>query len=273
MIAFQRKMGPFKIKDIWFSDDVYDVEDVDAVQFRNANISVEKSGFTKEISTTLTIDLTKSLDDIWNAMDKKSCQKNISKALADSSYVVRFNERYEEFDEINREFRKRKGLPSAMISIDEMKKSYFLCTFEKDGVLLGGHICIRDDQRIRQLISGTSMTPESAISGTTFARANRLAMWEMIKHAKQEGLVEYDFGGYATGEMADELRGINEFKASFGGVERKKSSYTKSYSKLFDASRSFYLSAASTRHRLRNIGWGNPINGVKKAPENVNGQD
>lgn len=68
-------------------------------------------------------------------------------------------------------------------------------------------------------------------SQSGYGHGNRLAIWEMIRSAKQEGLVEFDFGGYATGELVEELKGINKFKLSFGGGIRDKFSYSKSYSR------------------------------------------
>ena len=95
MIEFTRKMGPYVIKEIWFSDEVYDVEDVDAVQFKNSSVSDDKEGFLKEASTTLVLDLTKSEDDIWNGLNK-NCRHQINKVQNDN-ITVRFNERIDDF--------------------------------------------------------------------------------------------------------------------------------------------------------------------------------
>jgi lipid II:glycine glycyltransferase (peptidoglycan interpeptide bridge formation enzyme) len=255
MIEFRRKMGPFVISEIWFSDEIYDVEGVDAVQFKNSNFNGEKPGFTTEISKTLILDLNRSLEDIWEGMDKKACRNHITKAQEDPSFLIRFNEKYAEFEEINREFRKVRGLPPAMITPNEMEKNnYFLSTYEYDGKVLGGHLCVKDDKRIRQLISGSNINQENTLSRTIYGRGNKLSIWEMIKFFKAAGLQEYDFGGYATGQLGEELAGINQFKASFGGTLCDKYSYSKSYSKSFNASKSLYLSAISASNRLKRLG-------------------
>jgi hypothetical protein len=186
-------------------------------------------------------------------MDKRLCQNNISKALADSSYVIRFNEKYEEFIKINRQFRRRKALPPAMISIDQMKKNYFLSTYEKDGVVLGGHLCIKDENRLEMFMACSSMTPDSKLTRTIYGRANRLSIWEMIKYAKGEGISIFDFGGYATGAIAEDLKGVNKFKSSFGGTLCEKNSYTKSYSKLFDFSCYVYWTNVFAWIRVKNL--------------------
>jgi hypothetical protein len=253
MIEFIRKMGPFSLKEIWFSEDVYDVEDVDAIQFKNTSFSGDKPGFTKEPSTTLVLDLSRSLEDIFNSMDKKTCRHQITKAV-DEGTVIKFNDRFPEFYEINKEFRKYKGLTPFIIEPEELKKNYILATYERDGKVLGGHLCIKDDRHIRQLISASTMNWEPGISRSIFGRGNRLSIWELIKYAKQEGLQEYDFGGYATGQLGEELKGINEFKAGFGGHVCEKFSYSKNYSRSYSASKSVYLSAISAGQKIKRIG-------------------
>jgi lipid II:glycine glycyltransferase (peptidoglycan interpeptide bridge formation enzyme) len=222
-------MGPYKISEIWFSDDVYDVKDVDAVQFRNSTFFGDKVGFIKEASTTLVLDLTKCIDNVWNGMSE-NCRHQIKNAQKDN-IEVRFNERFDEFYEMNQEFRKRRGLPPAFISFEEMRKNYFLTTYELNGTLMGGILSIKDDRRIRLLVSCSNRDMESAIPRSKYGRGNRLAIWEMIKYFKKEGPVEYDFGGYATGKLGEELKGINEFKLGFGGKICDRFSYSKSYSK------------------------------------------
>jgi lipid II:glycine glycyltransferase (peptidoglycan interpeptide bridge formation enzyme) len=249
MIEFERRMGPYKISEIWFSDDIYDVDGVDAVQFRNSCFSGDKEGFLKEASTTLVLDLTKSIDDIWKGMTE-SCRNQINRTKKDN-ITVRFNEKYQEFYEMNQDFRKRRGLPPAFISPEEMRKNYFLTTYESNGTLMGGILSIKDNHRIRLLVSCSIRDLESGILPNTFGRANRLANWEMIKYAKEEGLVEFDFGGYATGELGEQLKGINKFKLSFGGTICDKFSYSKSYSKSFNASKFLYLGAISTKDKIK----------------------
>ena len=249
MIDFSRKMGPYVINEIWFSDDVYDVEDVAAVQFKNSSYSGDKEGFLKEASTTLVLDLTKSIDDIWKGMNK-NCRHQINRAQNDN-ITIRFNERLDDFYEMNQDFRKRRGLPATFISPEEMGNNYFVFTYESNGTLMGGHLCIKDDRSIRQLYSCSIGDTESGISQAERGRGNRLSIWEMIKHVKQEGLVEYDFGGYATGKLGDELKGINEFKSSFGGTTCDKFSYSKSYSKSFNVGKSLYLGAVNMKERIK----------------------
>lgn len=255
MIEFRRKMGPFVISEIWFSEEIYDVEGVDAVQFKNSTFTGDMPGFKKEVAQTLVQDLNKSIEDIWNSMDKRETRLHITKALEDPTIVIRFNEKYAEFEEINKEFRKVKGLPPMMITPSEMEKNnYFLSTYEKNETVLGGHLCVKDDKRIRQLISGSNINAETGVSRTIYGRANKLAIWNMIKHFKEAGLQEFDFGGYATVDVTEELAGINRFKAGFGGTLCDKYSYSKSYSKAYNASKSLFLTALTAGNKLKKFG-------------------
>jgi hypothetical protein len=131
-----------------------------------------------------------------------------------------------------------------------MRKNYFLTTYESNGTLMGGILSIKDNHRIRLLVSCSIRDLESGILPNTFGRANRLANWEMIKYAKEEGLVEFDFGGYATGELGEQLKGINKFKLSFGGGICEKFSFYKNYSKSFKVVKSLYLGAISTKEKI-----------------------
>lgn len=266
MIEFNRKMGPFSIREIWFSEDVYDVDDADAIQFKNSSFSGDKPGFTKETSTTLVLDMHRSLEDIFNHFEKKSCRHHITKAV-EEGIVIRFNDRFAEFYEINKEFRKRKGLTPFIVDPEDMKKNYILATYEKDGKVLGGHLCIKDDRHIRQLVSASTMNWEPAMSKSTYGRGNRLSIWELIKYSKEVGIEEYDFGGFATGQLGEELKGINEFKAGFGGTQVEKYSYYKSYSKSFSATKSVYLSALSAGQKIKGIAKKKPGKSSEEEPK------
>jgi hypothetical protein len=271
MIEFGRRMGPYIISEIWFSDDIYDVDGVDAVQFRNSCFSGDKEGFLKEASTTLVLDFTKSIDDIWKGMTE-NCRNQINRTKKDN-ITVRFNEKYQEFYEMNQDFRKRRGLPPAFISPEEMRKNYFLTTYESNGTLMGGILSIKDNHRIRLLVSCSIRDLESGILPNTFGRANRLAIWEMIKSVKKEGLMEFDFGGYATGKLGEQLKGINKFKLSFGGTICDKFSYSKSYSKSFNTIKFLYLGVTSVKEKIKAFKWRQKEEGQPEKKEKSGKQD
>ena len=59
------------------------------------------------MSTTLVLELSRSLEDIFSSMEKKSCRHHITKAV-EEGIVIRFNDRFAEFYEIKKEFRKQR---------------------------------------------------------------------------------------------------------------------------------------------------------------------
>ena len=163
MIEIRRRIGPFKISEIWFSDDVFDIEGAHQIQFNYTTFSGNKKNFSKTIHQTVVLDLNRRLEDIWDSMDRRTCSHQISMAFNDD-FVIRFNQRFSEFYEINREFRKYKGLPPLPLSLDEMKKNYFLATYEKYGKVMGGHLCLKDNHRIRQMISANCRNSMDEVS-------------------------------------------------------------------------------------------------------------
>jgi lipid II:glycine glycyltransferase (peptidoglycan interpeptide bridge formation enzyme) len=103
------------------------------------------------------------------------------------------------------------------------------------------------------LVSYSNRDIGGTVSRSKYGRGNRLGNWELIKYAKREGLVEYDRGGFAIGQLGEELKGINEFKLSIGGTVCEKFSYSKNYAKSFSASKFLYLTAISTKEKIKAI--------------------
>lgn len=78
--------------------------------------------------------------------------------------------------------------------------------------------------RGRLLLSASARFLDSA-DRTQVGKANRwLHWWEMGVLAK-EGLVAYDWGGYAKDTIDPSKQGINRFKEAFGGVPVEESHY------------------------------------------------
>jgi lipid II:glycine glycyltransferase (peptidoglycan interpeptide bridge formation enzyme) len=99
-----------------------------------------------------------------------------------------------------------------------------------------------DENNIRALASGSKRLEASKEKATLIGNANKRILWEAIKWAKDNGIKEFDFGGYYTGtEVNSNLGSINKFKDSFGGVATKKYIYQKNYSMLYDITSKMYV--------------------------------
>ena len=227
MLVTERKVAIFRVKEYWSCDNPFDVSDCDSVTFMACKDEVDIKGFKRTGFTTLILDLTKSLDEIWHGFSKKSCQYEIKRAERDG-VSVKLSTGHEVFHELNKVFRKRKGL-SGNISIDYMQKYCTLFLAGIKGEIVAGQLYLEDKDNIRWL-TGASKRLES--DNVLIGCANRALIWEAIKYAKDKGIKEFDFGGYHTGDNP-ELKAINFFKESFGGELVTRYTYQKNYSKLF----------------------------------------
>lgn len=231
MLQINKKKFIFNIKEIWFQDNPYDVKNCDAVIFRACKNKLDVPGFKREEFTTLTIDLSQDLENIWNNMDKSSCRYVIKKAEKEG-ITIKANQGREDFYEINKAFRESKGLKVGITgSLDFLKKYGTLFMAEFDGEIIAGCLFLEDKDNIRWLL-GASKRLENKEKARLSGDANRLLLWEAIKYAKAKGIKEFDFGGYYTKNKKDEQKEkINNFKKRFGGKLTVHYVYKKYYSR------------------------------------------
>jgi lipid II:glycine glycyltransferase (peptidoglycan interpeptide bridge formation enzyme) len=226
----------FKIKSIWFSDYPFDVKNCSYVIFYGCKNDIDLKDFTKEEFSTLIIDLTQELDQIWGNMSKYN-RRDINKAKK-NGFEIEINRNYEEFYEINSQFRENKGIGSFSIPIEFMKKYGTLFTAEFNGKIIGGHFYLEDENNMSCVIGSTSRLGVSKEEARLMGDANRLLLWEAITYAKNKGIKEFDLGGYYTGKEPDpQKESINKFKDSFGGQLTTHYIYQKNYSKIYKLAR------------------------------------
>lgn len=222
----------FKTKQIWFSEVPFEVSGYDGVTFYECTRDVDLKGFSKEVFTTIVIDLTQDLDTIWKKMDR-TCKKYISFAKK-NGVTIRMNQDYDTFSMINSEFRKAKRLSEYNLDIGFMKKNGILIVSEYEGNLLGGQFYINDGKNIRGILNSSKRLEETGSKNKIISSASRLMIWEAICYAKEHGMSTFDMGGYYTGKESDpQKEGINRFKDSFGGQVVTHYIYQKDYSLLY----------------------------------------
>jgi len=234
MLEIDKKIGPFRVKEVWFSDAIFDVKHCQRLVFRACKKEFEKSNFQQERFTTLTLDLTKDLGTIWQGMDKSSCRYAIHRAEEDGVKIA-INKHYEGFHRIYKQFNRNKGLPISRWRPNDMKKYGTLFTAVLNNKVVAGNFYLEDENNIRWLL-GASQRLENVPKQekTIISNANRLIIWETIKYAKLKNIQEFDFGGYYTGNRPDkQKKGINSFKKSFGGELKTYYNYYKNYSMLY----------------------------------------
>lgn len=239
MLEIKQQKSIFKIKEFWFSEYPFDVNGCHMVTFMDCKNNVEADGFEIEEFTTLVIDLTRDLDEIWENMNS-SCRYKINRVKRDG-IKIKINDNYEEFYALNRSFRKNKRLPEDNMEIDLMKKCGSLFVAEYKGEIIAGQFYLQDGNNIRLLLGASKRLEVDKERTALIGRANRLITWEAINYAKSKGVKEFDMGGYHTGKTKDEQREkINFFKESFGGKLVTHYIYHKYYSKTFKYTRRLY---------------------------------
>lgn len=238
MLEIDYKRFIFKTKEIWFSDYPFDIIDYDRIIFRDCKNKVDYKGFTRNEFSTLTIDLTQDLDTIWKNMNEY-CRKKINRAIK-KNVTLKINQKFEEFDKIQKSFRKTKGLGSGE-NINIMKRYGTLFIAELEGEVLCGVFYLEDKNNIRGWYAASKRLEVDKEKQKIIGDAHRLIYWEAIKYAKAKGIKLFDFGGYYTAEKIDpQMEGINEFKRLFGGKLVTHYIYYKYYSIFYKIALKFY---------------------------------
>lgn len=175
----------------------------------------------KDIQATIEIDLRKSIDELWNSVDKdgrwgvnKSRKENLAISFPENTdEEMKFYELYRQIIIGNRLIPK---------DYSELKKDIdklFLC--KKDGkIIAGAAIKIQDNKTILFLNA----------SNHEFLKyqPNNLLYWSIIKWAKENDFSIFDLGGYQlNAENGSKLYEINKFKLRWGGEIKKYYIYDK----------------------------------------------
>ena len=224
-----RRLGPFKIKEIWCADYVYDTPSIDYVIFYQAKDKGQAQGFNCREITTVYLDLSPDLNTLYENIDSRF-RKDIRRAIR-YGIKVYVDYGYEDFMKLAQEFHDVKGLPRSLIpTVDFMKKTGKLFTAYFDGKILAGQFYMECyptflyHTAVRKI---TKIPSENQLVGM----ATRLLVWEAIKYAKERGFMELDFGG-----TSPELNStIDKFKLKFGSKSRVKYNCKKAYNPLFKA--------------------------------------
>lgn len=235
MLEINRKRYMFRVKEFWFSEYPFDVDNCDLVKFLDCKNKVDSSYFVCRPKTTSIIDLTQDLEKIWRNMSKSSCRYAIKRAER-NGVTIEINQNYREFQEINTSFRAAKRLPDYSKDLTDIIKRYgVLFTARHDTEILAGAAFLTDGDTIRWLVGASKRLQVDLNRATLIGNANKLMIWEAIKYAKALGTKEFDMGGMFMGKNTEDQRyTIDKFKLSFGGELKTYYDYQKVYSKLCD---------------------------------------
>lgn len=180
-------------------------------------------GFVREKFLTLQTYLGVSCEEILGAA-RQSTRNEIRQALR--ADLVCSEGSLAEFRPFYNAFARAKGLPPLGASLSKGSVRVRITKVSSKGATLAMHALILDKQsgRVRLLNSATARfddPKERAVIG----KANRGLHWWEICEAKREGYRTYDWGGISENEDDPAMRGVNEFKRSFGGTLVEESIY------------------------------------------------
>lgn len=185
-----------------------------------------------DVNHTLITDLMQEEEQIWSMMNKnykyeiRRAQKEEAEfsvfgaqELADNASVIEeFETAYNAFcDEIQNES-VRANYDHAMI-MQMIAKNAIVLTKAEQHNLVVYHIYVTDGEVVILDYSVSDFRNEDADKAAA-GRLNKLLHWKDMMMFKAEGCKTYDWGN-VSGRTADELSGIDRFKAGFGGVLTK----------------------------------------------------
>ena len=242
MIALDKKILTFDIKEVHLSDHPHDISGCSFIKFYDFKKKVNAKGFTCQKELTTVIDLTQDLDEIYQNMNRntKYC---IRKGERDG-IIVEKNNNYKQFYEMYISFKEQKGLKSLFeifgvgkVTLEDMKNYGTLFTASYNGELLAGGIYLENKSIIKALLGASKRLEVDKNKKRLVGYANRLIEWETIKYAKEKGIKEFDMGGLWSEKEAEndeKKKGINSFKLGFGGKIVNHYTYQKIYSRFYE---------------------------------------
>jgi len=188
-----------------------------------------RSSLYRIANNTVIIDLSKSEEEIWNNLEKKSIRWGVKKAEKEGIKVkeAETESRIREFYNLYENTCKEGGLKPEDYSFFEavhnilVPKGYAkILVAEKDGKIVSGAIILVSSDYVVLNLTGTGEIGQKL-------QANILIYWEIIKIGKHLKKKWFDLGGYDLEAKAGEKAyNINKFKERFGGQIVEQPIYT-----------------------------------------------
>jgi hypothetical protein len=237
MLITEREFGVFKIKHIFFAEELIDVTDCDVVTYHTYKDWGDINDYKKTMGPTTVIDLRKNTDAIWNNI-KRQHKRHIRRAQKNGTQVT-ISMNFEEFHSNYLKFLHQKnfgdplglGSPSSKY----MEKYGILFNAQNDGKTCGENLYLHDDQNAL-LISSMYLIPGSNREmNKRITDSNCYLQWEAMQYFKNKNIIRYDLGGLGSDEIIidNKMHGLNYFKLSFGGEVMNHYEYKKFNSQFY----------------------------------------
>jgi hypothetical protein len=224
MVSFKKKFYFFKLTDTWFvaKSGAGNLLGLKTYSFVQKNNQRRPQFCIKRDSYTLISDLTESMESLQEKFSS-SIKKEIKKAEeAKIEFVA--NKDLSFFVDFYNEFAGKKSLYQIPADMKQaLTADQYWVTLAKDnGDILNAKLYLYDAELgvVRSFLSANFRSEDPAIKRKVGISGKFLMAYSM-HFFKNEGFKIYDFGGIAEGTKEKELKGINDFKASFGGMKKK----------------------------------------------------
>ena len=209
--------------EVWF-DEKPDGAPVDWIYYRQRSSPLARGAWKR--FDTLLIDLRKKPAELLAEMNTKTAQRITEAQEKDELRCERCDSRdtglMDEVEAMWNQFAVSQNTPllerSWLEQIQHAGALDVVAARNQDGDVLAYHLVLLSPRRARQLIA---ISPYKAVPSVAWrsavSRANCLVHWHNFLAFKEQGIHEFDFGGWYSGATDIRLLGINRFKRSFGG--------------------------------------------------------
>jgi hypothetical protein len=176
---------------------------------------------------TLLIDLQKSPPALLAQMDERTARRITDAQEKDKLHCERFDSKdsrlIDAVEQMWNEFAIAQKTPLFEREwLDQFRLTGTLdiaAAKDQAGNVLTYHLVFLTPKRARQLVA---ISPYKAVPSVRWrdavSRANCLVHWHNFLRFREQGISDFDFGGWYPGTSDIRLLGINRFKKSFGGV-------------------------------------------------------
>jgi hypothetical protein len=209
MLITERKFGVFNIANIYFADklNIIKLPYCDVEIYHTIKKWDDINGFERIQSFTSTIDLSQSMDSIWNNINRQH-KRHISRAEKNGTKVTVSN-KFEEFYTFNKKLLKQKNYTNLIglnsLPLEFMRKYGILFIAENQGEILGGSLYFHDENNAVPICCAYQIFENSIDQKKQIYDTICYISWEAMKYYKNLGVFNYDFGG------------VNHFTKGFRG--------------------------------------------------------
>ncbi len=238
IIEFDFNVLFFKNKVIHYSDTIFNIDGYSSISFRAVKNKIDAPSFSCNKEICYIIDLTQSLEEIWNNMNRNA-HRNIKKAEKEG-INIEFNKGYQEFYKMYEDHLKsKKHLKWYNIhKLDEIKKHGTLVIAKYGNDIISGSVFLEDENNIIYWITASYRYSPKKIIRQLSGNATYLIHWEIIKYAKLKDIKEYNLGPCAYDDRVNKK--LQQFKKSLGSEPHTYYKYCKDYNFVYKLMRKSY---------------------------------